>query len=98
MKRSFSKNRNKWLVGFLSILALTLLLSLGKRGFIAQIRARQEKKRLIQSIEALEEKRKTLQQEKVKLDDPEYIERIAREEYGMAKKNEKVYRVVPKEE
>ena len=93
-----SKNSKRWLFGFLGVLALTVFLSLGKRGFIAQIRVRQEKKRLQRTIEALENRKEALEEEMEKLDDPEYIEKIAREEYGMAKKNEKVYRVVPKEE
>ena len=38
-----------------------------------------------------------MEEEKEKLNDPEYIEKIAREKYGMAKEKEKVYRVVPKE-
>lgn len=29
---------------------------------------------------------------------PEYLEKLAREKYGMAKKGEKVYKVIPEEE
>jgi cell division protein FtsL len=99
MRRSQSNRRKKlWLLGLLSFLALILFLSMGKRGFIQQIRVYREKKRLEKEIEALNEQRERLQGEKEKLNDPETIEKIAREEYGMAKEKEKVYRVVPKEE
>lgn len=81
----------------LCLITLLLFLSVGKRGFIQQIRVNQEKKRLIREIESLKEKKKQLEEEKEKLNDPEHIEKIAREEYGMAKKNEKVYRVIPKQ-
>ena len=82
----------------LCFITLLLLLSVGKRGFIQQYRVRQKRDRLKQEIEALQAEKKRLEEEKKKLSDPEQIEKIAREEYGMAKKNEKVYRVVPKQE
>ena len=82
----------------LCFITLLLLLSVGKRGFIQQYRVRQERNRLKQEIESLQAGKKQLEEEKEKLNDPEQIEKIAREEYGMAKKNEKVYRVVPKQE
>lgn len=79
------------------LLTLVLLLSVGKRGFIQQIRVKYERKQLQKEIEVLEAEKKELEKEKENLNDPEYIEKVAREKYGMAKKNEKVYRVVPKE-
>lgn len=91
------RKRRVWILGLLSLLTLLLLLSTGKRGFIQQIRASREKKRLEREIEALQEKKNVLEEEKKKLNDPEHIEKVAREQYGMAKKDEKVYRVVPKE-
>ncbi len=79
------------------LLTLVLILSMGKRGFIQQIRIKRERKQLLEEIENLEEQKAALESEKEKLDDPEYIEKIAREEYGMARENEDVYRVVPAE-
>ena len=52
---------------------------------------------MIKEIETLEEQKTILEEEKERLNDPEYIEKIAREKYGMAKEGEDVYRVVPKE-
>ena len=62
-----------------------------------QIRVLKNKKQLEQDIDSLQREEKALESEKKNLDDPGYIEEIAREEYGMAKKNEKVYKVVPEE-
>ena len=98
MKRSTGKRKRLVrILAILCFLTLLLILSLGKRGFIQQIRIRQERKRLVREIEALQEQKKSLELEKENLNDPEYLEKVAREKYGMAKKNEKVYRVVPKE-
>lgn len=95
--RSSKRKRRVWILGCLLLLTLLLFLSMGKRGFIQQIRIKREKEKLIKEIETLEEQKILLEAEKEKLDDPEYIEKIAREQYGMAKENEDVYRVVPKE-
>ncbi|RKY51220.1 MAG: hypothetical protein DRP89_09210 [Candidatus Neomarinimicrobiota bacterium] len=96
MKRKSTKKKG-WIIFFLLFLTLLLLLSIGKRGFIQQIRVRQERKQLERKIAELKEEKKKLEEEKKKLNNSEEIEKIAREKYGMAKKKEKVYRIVPKE-
>lgn len=90
-------NRRARLIVFLGLLALLFLLSTGSRGFIQQIRLQQQKRQLEQEIETLKQTIAALEAEKQKLYDPAEIERIAREKYGMAKKNEKILRVVPME-
>ncbi len=97
MKRTPHKKARNTILGVLCFVTLVLLLSMGKRGFLQQIRVRQEKKKLVQEIEALEAQKLALEEEKKKLNDPAHVEKVAREDYGMAKKDEKVYRVVPKE-
>ena len=82
----------------LCFITLLLILSVGKRGFIQQFRIRQERERLRHEIDSLQVSKKLVEDVKENLNDPEQIEKIAREEYGMARKNEKVYRVVPKQE
>jgi cell division protein FtsB len=48
-------------------------------------------------IKTLEKDKARASAEKKKLEDPAEVEKIAREKYGMSKKDEKVYRVIPKE-
>ncbi len=95
--RSSKRKRKARILGFLLLLALLLFLSTRKRGFIQQIRIKMERERLNKEIETLEEQKAVLEEEKEKLNDPETIEKIAREKYGMAKEGEDVYQVVPKE-
>ncbi|NQT27828.1 septum formation initiator family protein [candidate division KSB1 bacterium] len=90
--------RRARLVVFLGLLALLFLLSTGSRGFVQQIRLQQQKRQLEREIVALKQTIEALEAERQKLYDPAEIERIAREKYGMAKKNEKILRVVPMEE
>ena len=88
--------RRVW-VAWLGFLALLLFLTFSKRGFLQQLRLKYRKQKLVKEIEMLQEDNKLLTAEKDTLNDPHVIERIARERYGMAKKDEKVYRVVPRE-
>lgn len=97
MARTVRKKKWGWLLGFLLLLALLLLLSTGKRGFIQQLRISHKKKQLTKEIEMLQKEKEDLEEEIEKLKTPEYTEKIAREKYGMAKKKEKVYRVIPEE-
>lgn len=94
--RATKKRRKLWILGFLALFTLLLLLSAGKRGFIQQYRVWRMIKQRHKKIQAIQEEKKRLEEEEKKLDDPEHIEKLARE-YGMAKEKEKIYRVVPKE-
>jgi len=94
---SVKKSRGKggWIIFLLSLLALLYVFSAGDRGFLQQWRIRQQQKQLKHRIEALKSEKARLEEEKKNLDDPAYIEQIAREEYGMAKENETVYKIIP---
>jgi len=92
-----SKKRGMGILALSAFLILLFLLSIGNRGFIHQFRTWHNRARLREEIEILKSVRMELEEEKKKLEDPEVIERIAREKYGMARKNEKVYRVVPED-
>lgn len=81
----------------LIFITLLFFLFTDKRGFLQHIRIQQERRELKQEITELEKIKTELEAEEKSLDDPDKIEEIAREEYGMSKKNETVYRVVPKE-
>ena len=97
MQKRSSKRRRARILALVTFLALLLFLSFDKRGFIRQIRIRQEKERLKKEIEALKVEKEKLAEEKKSLDDPEKIEKIAREDHGMGREGDVVYRVVPKE-
>ncbi len=95
----FSKRRRRsvWLFTLIGFLALLILLSTGKRGFLQQVRIQRERIRIEKEKQQLEASKRQLEEEKKRLNDSTEVERIAREQYGMAKKNEKVLHVVPKE-
>ncbi len=95
MKKKINRKKRRWIFSFVVLLILLFFLSIGKRGFIQHIRIKIEQHQLKREIASLEKEKERLEEEKKKLDDPEHIEKIAREKYGMAKKNEKVYHVVP---
>ena len=66
------------------------------RGLISWYRYTQEKNRIEAARDSLKEEGVRLREEIEKLKFvPEYMEKLAREKYGMAKKGEKVYKVVP---
>lgn len=96
-KTAVKKHRN-WLIALLFLAGLIIILSLGNRGFIRQIKLERETDKLRREILAEKQEIDRLEKEKEKLNTPEYKEKIAREEYGMAKKNEKVFLVVPEKE
>jgi cell division protein FtsL len=91
------KHRRRVWLACMSMLALLFLLSVGKRGCYEQARVQVEKKRIETEIATLEKDTAAAAAEKKKLEDPAEVEKLAREKYGMSKKDEKVYRVVPRE-
>jgi len=93
--KKVNKRRRLWLFCLLCFCTLLLLLSLGKRGFIQQVRVWQNRRHLELEVQTLEERKMDLENECERLNDPDKIEEVAREKYGMAKKNETVYQIVP---
>jgi cell division protein FtsL len=91
------KQRRRVWLAFMSMLALLCLLSVGKRGCYEQARVHVEKKRIEGEIRTLEKDTAAAAAEKKKLEEPAEVEKLAREKYGMSRKDEKVYRVVPRE-
>ena len=83
------------LVG-ISILLITFFF--GDHGLYHLYTIKSERKKIQEEIELLREKRLVLESEKTKLKtDFKYIEEMAREKYRMAKKGEKVFKVIEKE-
>ena len=72
---------------FMLVVLAVCLFVLGKQEYrIYQIK--QEQDATQQRIEALQKKKAELEAERKRLDDPRYIEKLAREDYNMVGKNE----------
>jgi len=66
----------------------------GNRGFLQRLRLEAEKTRLEETIQRLEEEKQALEAQSRALDgDSRAIERVAREQYGMHRQGETVYKV-----
>lgn len=81
------KRGHNWFAYILGIVVLICL------GIIAQqeykiYQLKQEKAATEARIDALTEKHANLESERKKLDDPKYLEKLAREDYNMVGKNE----------
>jgi len=84
----------------LGLLMMTVLVHdlFGERGFLAMRRQQQEKRKLEQEIQQIQEQNRALGGDIHRLKtDPEYIERLAREQHGLARPGEHVFKLPPKE-
>jgi len=81
----------------LGSIILLIIFFFGDHGIYQLYRLRKEKTEIQKMIADFREKQRELKTEKNRLEtDYEYIEKLARERYRMAKKGEKVYKVIPK--
>lgn len=79
-------------------IALLIIFFFGDHGVYQLYRLRQEKAEVQQMITEMRLEKQRLDAEKTRLEtDYEYIEKLAREKYRMAKPGEKVFKVVPEE-
>ncbi|MFH1852947.1 MAG: septum formation initiator family protein [Candidatus Neomarinimicrobiota bacterium] len=79
----------------LGAVVLLLIFFFGDHGLYQLYQLRLERKQIQRNIEDLRAERIQLEEQKLRLEtDFEYIERLARERYRMAKKNEKVFKVI----
>jgi cell division protein FtsB len=84
----------------LGLLMMTVLVHdlFGERGFLAMRRQLQEKLQLEQEIQQIQEQNRALGDSIQRLKtDPEYIERLAREQHGLARPGEHVFKLPPRE-
>lgn len=96
-KKVSVKRRKRRLVWTAIILIAAIYLASGDRGTFKLIRFYNHKNEIEKEIEELKKKKAELEKIQTKLqNDPDYIEKIAREKYKMKKKGEKVYQVVEK--
>ena len=79
-------------------LILLIIFFFGDHGLYQLYQLQSEKAKIQSTISSLREKKQLLEEEKTKLrNDPKYIEQLAREKYRMAKKGEKVFKVIEKD-
>ncbi|MFW2367510.1 MAG: FtsB family cell division protein [Desulforhopalus sp.] len=80
------------IISGLLVLALLWILFAPGSGVVAYLSKRSELKELERQTALIEQKNSELQKDIDKLhNDPEYLERIARKEHGLLKKNERVF-------
>lgn len=79
-------------------IALLIIFLFGDHGVLQLYHLRNERAKVQAQINELREKRIELEGEKHRLEtDYEYIEQLAREKFRMAKKGEKVFKVIEKD-
>lgn len=85
-----------WILGVLSLVTLFIIFFvIGDYGLYQIYMLNKQKNRITDHIAELKQEQKSLQAEHNRLEtDMEYIEKLARERYRMAKKGEKVFRVI----
>ena len=96
----FADTQKKFIRGVLFLIAITLLIVFvfGDHGLFQLYKLKRERAEIQKHISQLRENREVLISEKNRLEnDLEYIEKLAREKYRMAKPGEKVFKVIPKE-
>ena len=100
IRERFAETQKKFIRGVLSLIAITLLVVFvfGDHGLFQLYKLKKERAKIQKHISQLRENREILISEKNRLEnDLEYIEKLAREKYRMAKPGEKVFKVIPKE-
>ena len=88
-------NKVAWISGFIILLILFQLFFLRDEGVFSLLKLNREISAMKAHIARLEMEKAQLESERDRLlSDPEYLERIARERFRMAKPGEKVFHVV----
>ncbi len=84
------------LIGFL--LLILYVYGFGDYGLYRYVQLNSELSLIKQEISSLEDEMTQLEQEKVlfRNKDPEYLQRIARERFGLVKEGEKIYKLAPR--
>ena len=100
LRERLAETQKKLIRGVLFLIAITLLIVFifGDHGVFQLYKLKRERAEIQKHISQLRENREILISEKNRLEnDLEYIEKLAREKYRMAKPGEKVFKVIPKE-
>jgi len=100
-RQQLAETQRKFVRGVLILIGATLVIIFifGDHGLFQLYKLKKERKAVQEHITQLRENREILVAEKNRLEnDLEYIEKLAREKYRMAKPGEKVFKVIPKKE
>ena len=100
-RQQLAETQRKFVHGVLILIGATLVIVFifGDHGLFQLYKLKKERKEVQEHITQLRENREILVAEKNRLEnDLEYIEKLAREKYRMAKPGEKVFKVIPKKE
>lgn len=88
-----------WLIGLCTAVILVLVFVLSDHGLYQLYLLKREQHAIEQHIQELEKENALLAEERDRLEnDLQYIEKLARERYRMARPDEKVFRVIPRSE
>ncbi len=83
------------ILGFIALGLIYFLFLSGSHNVVRYFRQKAQKENLIREIDSLKVQKAKLKSESERLkNDPDYIEKIAREKYNMKKKDEKVYKII----
>ncbi|MGH9815398.1 MAG: FtsB family cell division protein [Candidatus Acidiferrales bacterium] len=87
-----------WAILGLLMMAVLMHDVFGGRGFLAMRRQQQEVRKIQQAIEQISQENRELTDKVHRLKtDPQYIERLAREQMGLSRPGEHVFKLPPKE-
>jgi cell division protein FtsB len=97
LKKIAKKKRIKLIISITVFLLIATYFIVGKRGTYKLISFYNQKTKLVEEIQELEFEKKELETLKSNLEnDPQSVEKVAREKYKMKKKGERVYQIVEK--
>ena len=93
-----NKGKLKHLLYVIGFIIIIYFYGAGDYGFFQFVNKNVEKRNLEKEITRLENESKQLLKEKDMLEnmDKEYLEKVAREKYGMIKEGERVYKIIIK--
>ena len=98
VRRQSTDTQRKFIRGILLLIGITLLIVFifGDHGIFQLYKLKRERAEVQAHITLLRKERERLKSEKSRLEnDLDYIEKMARERFRMAKPGEKVFKVVP---
>ena len=101
VRQQVAEAQRKFVRGVLFLIGMSLLIIFifGDHGLFQLYKLKQERKKVQEHITQLRENREKLISEKNRLEnDLDYIEKLARERFRMAKPGERVFKVIPKKD